>query len=366
MAELGRGAVPALLRQCRFDAALRDAGGCVPGTDGDWARCYGTGRTWRRRSRGSSDTATATTTASSSTADADGGRTRQPGLEGQPRLGIPCGRHARATDRSRSRKSRLTLWRMDAGAAIDRRLGHVDARSASRCVRSAAAAFDQHFFDESLGTYVLALDGEKRPAGSVRRTPGTRCSPVSRIPSVRQRRRHAHGDPLVLRLGHTHRCLLRARYNPMSYHNGSVWPHDNALIAAGSRATVSSIKPRGSSRDSSRRRLHRSAPPAGTVLRLRATADTWSDAISGGVHAAGVGRRRAALHIAVVPRARLRPDARRISFNEPFLPEFLDEVTLSRLTVGNGSVDVVLRRSRAQVVVDVIERKGDVRVITTA
>ena len=36
------------------------------------------------------------------------------------------------------------------------------------------------------------------------------------------------------------------------------------------------------------------------------------------------------------------------------------------LTVGNGSVDVVLRRSRAQVVVDVIERKGDVRVITTA
>ena len=27
-----------------------------------------------------------------------------------------------------------------------------------------------------------------------------------------------------------------ARYNPMSYHNGSVWPHDNAIIAAGLRA----------------------------------------------------------------------------------------------------------------------------------
>ena len=30
-----------------------------------------------------------------------------------------------------------------------------------------------------------------------------------------------------------------ARYNPMSYHNGSVWPHDNALIGSGWRATDS-------------------------------------------------------------------------------------------------------------------------------
>jgi hypothetical protein len=33
----------------------------------------------------------------------------------------------------------------------------------------------------------------------------------------------------------------QARYNPMAYHNGSVWPHDNAIIAPGSRATASAI-----------------------------------------------------------------------------------------------------------------------------
>ena len=45
------------------------------------------------------------------------------------------------------------------------------------------------------------------------------------------------GDETLLRLGHPHpRRRREARYNPMSYHNGSVWPHDNALIAAGLRA----------------------------------------------------------------------------------------------------------------------------------
>ena len=38
---------------------------------------------------------------------------------------------------------------------------------------------------------------------------------------------------LRLRLGRAHLALDMARYNPMSYHNGSVWPHDVALCAAG-------------------------------------------------------------------------------------------------------------------------------------
>ncbi len=49
--------------------------------------------------------------------------------------------------------------------------------------------------------------------------------------------------------------------------------------------------------------------------------------------------------------------------NEPRLPSFLDEVTLRHLLIGNGSADIVIRRSGRNVVVDVIDRNGNIRVL---
>jgi hypothetical protein len=60
------------------------------------------------------------------------------------------------------------------------------------------------------------------------------------------------------------------------------------------------------------------------------------------------------------------PNARIISFNEPQLPSFLDEVILRHLQVGNGEADVAIRRSGRRVVVDIVNRRGEVRVLTTA
>ena len=58
------------------------------------------------------------------------------------------------------------------------------------------------------------------------------------------------------------------------------------------------------------------------------------------------------------------PHELRITFERPVLPDFLDEVVLRRLRVGGGSADVMLRRSGARVVVDVIERNGPVQILT--
>ena len=60
-------------------------------------------------------------------------------------------------------------------------------------------------------------------------------------------------------------------------------------------------------------------------------------------------------------------DAERIQirFDEPVLPAFLEEVTIRNLVLDGGSADVTLRRSRSQVVVDVQQRRGPVRVVTT-
>nr|WP_246704568.1 hypothetical protein [Rhizobium sp. P32RR-XVIII] len=55
-----------------------------------------------------------------------------------------------------------------------------------------------------------------------------------------------------------------------------------------------------------------------------------------------------------------------MSFKEPHLPSFLDEVILRRLRIGDGMADVAIRHSGRQVVVDVLDRRGDVRMVTMA
>jgi hypothetical protein len=59
-------------------------------------------------------------------------------------------------------------------------------------------------------------------------------------------------------------------------------------------------------------------------------------------------------------------EALQVTFNSPFLPSFLQEVTLRRLTVGSCSVDVALRRSGSEVVLSVLDRSGPIRVTTTS
>jgi glycogen debranching enzyme len=156
-----------------------------------------------------------------------------------------------------------------------------------------------------------------------------------------------------------------ARYNPMSYHNGSVWPHDNALIAAG-------LARYGHRHDATRifeglfaasvhvdlRRLPelfcgfpllRAEGP--TFYPVACTPQAWAAA-------APLSLLQSCLGLS------FEPATCQITFDAPYLPAFLDEVVFHRLAVGSGTANVALRRSRSQVVVDVLERQGGVRVLT--
>ncbi|HYH55290.1 MAG TPA: glycogen debranching N-terminal domain-containing protein, partial [Anseongella sp.] len=94
--------------------------------------------------------------------------------------------------------------------------------------------FNEQFWDEELGAYVLALDAMKTPCRVLASNAG-HClfsGIADREKAVRT------GQSLMSRemfTGWGIRTLSsgEVRYNPMSYHNGSVWPHDTALIAAG-------------------------------------------------------------------------------------------------------------------------------------
>jgi glycogen debranching enzyme len=94
--------------------------------------------------------------------------------------------------------------------------------------------FNEQFWDEQLSCYVLALDGDKNPCRVVSSNAG-HCLFAGIADEDK-------AEKLVSRLmqpdmfsGWGVRTLSKKekRFNPMSYHNGSVWPHDVALIASG-------------------------------------------------------------------------------------------------------------------------------------
>ena len=94
--------------------------------------------------------------------------------------------------------------------------------------------FEDKFWDEQLGSYVLALDGAGLPCRVLASNAGHAlfagiASPerAARVAKLLTSRRFYNG------WGIRTVASGEARYNPMSYHNGSVWPHDNALIALG-------------------------------------------------------------------------------------------------------------------------------------
>ena len=94
--------------------------------------------------------------------------------------------------------------------------------------------FDEAFWMPEEGCYAIALDGQKRRVDSVASNAGHCLWPGIAYPE--------RAAPVAERMMapdmfsgwgvRTHSSEM-ARYDPVSYHNGSVWPHDNSLIAAG-------------------------------------------------------------------------------------------------------------------------------------
>jgi len=120
-------------------------------------------------------------------------------------------------------------------ARIYRQLGRRE--DAAQCTRKAiqlARRIDEAFWDERTGTYVLALDAEKKQVRSIASNMGhllwSRAIPDGKARRVARALLSAEGFN-----GWGIRTLARGQkaYNPLSYHNGTVWPHDNSLIAMG-------------------------------------------------------------------------------------------------------------------------------------
>jgi glycogen debranching enzyme len=252
-----------------------------------------------------------------------------------------------------------------AGAALAEVLGRRERADAlARQAEDLRERFEQAFWCEELSTYALALDGNKRPC-QVRTSNAGQCL----FTGIASRERAGRVAETLLSpesfsgWGVRTVAASEARFNPMAYHNGSVWPHDNALIAQGlARYGLGDAALRiwtGLFEAGLYFELHRmpelfcgfaQAPGEGPVLYPVACApQAWA--------AASV----FLLFQACLGLAINGPD-RHISFTRPQLPASLGELRIHNLEVAGATVDLLLVRHENDVGVNVLRREGDVQV----
>ncbi|HET9948661.1 MAG TPA: glycogen debranching N-terminal domain-containing protein [Longimicrobiales bacterium] len=228
----------------------------------------------------------------------------------------------------------------------------VDRDDEAEALRGEARALrrlvEERFWMEDAGCYALALDGRKRLVRSIASNAGHLlwCGLPSRERVVRTAERLMASDMFsgwgVRTLSASHRC-----YNPLSYHTGSVWPHDSALLAAGlvryglhaqaARILEGLLEAAGAFEHDRLPELfcgfdRRDGPP---VPYERANVpQAW---------AAAVPVLAAQLFLG------LQPDVHRGRCHlAPWLPEWLPELELEGVELGGGSLGVAAARSEGE------------------
>jgi len=252
-------------------------------------------------------------------------------------------------------------------ANLARRLG--DEALAARLTAEAVALrsrFDQAFWMEDRAFYAIALDGDKRQVGTLTSNPGhclwSGIVPDERVDAVVDRLL----DP-ALDAGWGIRTYASGQpgFNPVGYHTGTIWPHDNSIIAAGMKRAG-----RHDAADRIASRMFEAAQhsPDFRLPELfcgfdRGTADmpvpypvacspqAWSAATPLFLLQTMLGMRANAADGI-------------LELDRPHLPAWLGKVTVHDLQVGNRDVDLLFHRWRGNTTsAEVLRRSGPLELV---
>jgi glycogen debranching enzyme len=247
-------------------------------------------------------------------------------------------------------------------AAMFERLGDVGeaARLRGEAERLRQTVIAQ-FWIEELGTFALALDGEKRPLPTVTSNAGHLL--WSRLVDDAHAARMAEtflSPDMFSGWGIRTLSARHAVFNPMSYHNGSIWPHDNALVVLGlalygyaSRALpiVAAMQDTAAAMESNRlpelycgMTRHRGARP------VLYPVSCWPQAWASG-----------AMFMMLQGVLGIFPEAQSglLHVRNPVLPSFMHELTINGLGVGRSRVSLHFRRHGARTLVNVFGIEGE-------
>ncbi|MES2570629.1 MAG: amylo-alpha-1,6-glucosidase, partial [Verrucomicrobiota bacterium] len=245
-------------------------------------------------------------------------------------------------------------------------LGHPErSRELHDAAQRLKEAFHRVFWCKEIQTYALALDGDKQPC-RVRSSNAGHCL-FSGIATPEHAAAIAEGllSPEFFS-GWGIRTIPTGepRYNPMSYHNGSIWPHDNAMIAHG-------LARYGFTNGALR--IMEALFDASCVMDLNRLPELYC----------GFTRRRGEgptlYPVACNPQAwasasvffllqsclglRINAEQNRIYFEHPALPESLPNIQIRDLKLPSGTVDIALQRRDGSVGVTVSRRTGTADVV---
>lgn len=227
-----------------------------------------------------------------------------------------------------------------------------------------AVRFDKAFWCPEIETYALALDGRKRQCQ-------VRTSNAGQVlfTGIAPRERALAVAASLMRPSFFSGWGIRTvskeerRHNPMSYHNGSVWPHDNALIAFGFarfglRAPIERVFKgmfeAATYMDEYRMPelfcgFQRGRGRGPTLYPVACSPQAWAAATPFALLQASLG-------------LWFNPAENQIRLINPRLPSFLDEVILRNLRLGNSSLDLAIGRRGDEVAVQVLRRNGEIAV----
>ena len=227
--------------------------------------------------------------------------------------------------------------------------------------------FEEAFWCRDLHVYALALDGRKHPCRV--RTSNAGHALFTGIAGADRGRALAHSlfqSDFYSGWGIRTLATGEARYNPLSYHNGSVWPHDNALIASGlaqygfknsAGKILLALMDVSSMLELHRlpelfcglERRHGEGP---TLYPVACAPQAWAAASPFLLIQSCLGLTVHGVH-------------NRVVFNRPALPEGIPQLSIRGLRVGEASVDLLFERQIDTVRVQVLEKQGEVEVVAT-
>ena len=243
-----------------------------------------------------------------------------------------------------------------------------DFRTAARLREEAAdlrERFNEVFWMEDEKYFAEALDGDKRQVRTITSNPGHGLYADILQPDKAEfvARRLLQPD-MFSGWGIRSMSKSATAYNPMSYHNGSVWPHDNALIVAGLKRygfVKATNRVATAIFDTAVHADYMRLPElfCGFTRRTPNQPVAYPVACSPQAWAAG----SPPLMLQAILGISARAHANTLTVNKPHLPPWLNVVELRNLRVGQSTISLVFRREGEITGFSLLDRKGDVRVV---
>lgn len=221
--------------------------------------------------------------------------------------------------------------------------------------------FNEIFWDEESFCYALALDGNKKPCNVISSNPG-HCLFCGIVDKDKVPKLAATLTSVEMFSGWGIRTLSEGerRYNPMSYHNGSIWPHDNAIIASG-------LAKYGFQREATK--ILSALFDASLFIELQRLPELYcgfqrrpgegptSYPVACSPQAWSVGAVFMLLQACL--QIEINAVKKTVVFNKPELPAYLNRVSISNLRLGTATCDIELYRHEYDVGFNVIRKPTD-------